>query len=399
MKLNCIIFLLLLSFFSLFAVEPQRIVLSVRENPESSVGISFRFYEAVEKGKLQYLENRETVDMHKATEILDIETQTVYTDTTKSISQYACSIVLNDLQPDTEYAYRVGDGKDWSSWYTFRTAKEGFEDFTMVYLGDPQWGYKDYLPRLYHQAMLTAPDAAFWFIAGDLVDYPYEDWQWDAFFGGGQEAFTRYPVVSAVGNHAYLWAYRDHRNTLPPNWSPHFAQPENGPEGLEETCFYFDYQGLRFIVLNGNERLEDQAKWLKNVLKKNPNYWTIVGIHQGFYPSGWERDYPEYRELFLPLMEKYGVSMVLQGHDHAYSRTYPLRKGQIVDDPAKGIAYVISVAGSKQYPIKSKFTDLYAVQEAENKQYYQTLSFYADSLVYRSYTATGICHDKYVIEK
>jgi acid phosphatase type 7 len=399
MKLKCIILSLLLSFFSLFAVAPQRIVLSVSENPENSVGITFRFYEAVDKAQIQYLKDRETVDLHKEAVTLTVEPGIVYTDTTESIAQYACSALLRDLEADSEYAYRVGDGKDWSPWYTFRTAKKESHDFTIVYLGDPQWGFMDYLPRLYHQAMLTAPDAAFWFIAGDLVDYPYEDWQWDAFFRGGQEVFTRYPVTSAVGNHGYLWAYRDHRNTLPSTWRPHVTQPENGPEGLEETCFYFDYQGVRFIVLNGNERLEDQAKWLKNVLKKNPNNWTIVGIHQGFYPSGWERDYPKYRELFLPLMEKYGVSMVLQGHDHAYSRTYPLRKGKIIDDPAKGISYVISNAGAKQYPIKSKFSDLYQVQEAANKQYFQTLSFYEDSLVYRSYTATGDCHDHYVIRK
>lgn len=399
MRIKYITLAVILSFYSLFAVESQQIILSVQEQPESSVGVTFRFYEPVENGKLQYLPHRETVDMHQEAETLSLEAQTVYTDTTEKVAQYVCSHVLDGLEPDTEYAYRVGDGKDWSPWYTFCTAKESFNDFTMIYLGDPQWGYTDYLPRIYHRAMLTAPDAAFWYLAGDLVDYPYEDWQWDAFFKGASEVFTRYPITTAAGNHGYLWAYRDHRDTLPPNWRPHVAQPENGPGGLEETCFYFDYQGLRFIVLNGNEGLEEQAKWLKGVLKNNPNRWTVVGIHQGFYPSGWERDYPEYRELFLPLMEKYGVSMVLQGHDHAYSRTYPLRKGKIVDDPAEGICYVISNAGSKQYPIKSKFADLYAVQEAANKQYYQTLSFYADSLVYRSYTSTGFCHDKYVIKK
>ncbi|MBN2781554.1 MAG: metallophosphoesterase family protein, partial [Candidatus Marinimicrobia bacterium] len=323
----------------------------------------------------------------------------VYTDTAETLAYYVCSTRLEGLTEDTEYAYRTGSGGDWSPWYVFKTATRGTEPFTMIYLGDPQWGFMTYLPRLYDKAVRTAPDAALWYVAGDLVDYPYEDWQWDAYFKGAEQVFTRFPHIMAVGNHGYLWAYRNKRDTLPPTWRPHVTQPENGPEGLEETCFYIDYQGVRLIVLNGNERLKDQADWLKQVLKKNKNRWTVVGVHQGFYPCGWERDYPEYRELFVPLFDKYGVSLVLQGHDHAYTRTWPLRGGKIVEDPSKGVSYIISVAGSKQYPIKSKFTDLYAVQEAEGLQYFQTLHFTQDSLVYKSYTADGNCHDKLVIKK
>ncbi|MBW6458078.1 MAG: metallophosphoesterase family protein [FCB group bacterium] len=390
---------LFLSTIILFAAEPRRIILNITEKPESSMALTFRFYDAVDTGYVQYLPDADDVDLHRRAKGIALMPEKVFTDLTESEAHYVCSLILDSLEENSRYAYRVGDGQDWSPWYTFRTASARPEVFTMVYLGDPQWGFVTYLPRLYAEAIRTAPDAAFWFSAGDLVDYPYENWQWDAYFKGAQVAFTHYPQLMAVGNHGYLWAYRDHRRELPPTWRPHVNQPLNGPQGLEETCYYVDYQGVRFIVLNGNERLEDQAKWLKKVLQKNNNRWTVVGIHQGFYPSRSERDNPEYRDLFIPLMEKHGVSMVLQGHDHAYSRTWPLRKGKIVDDPAKGISYVISVAGQKQYEINSKFMDLYAVVEGERKQYFQTLTFYEDSLVYKSYTATGICHDKLVIKK
>ncbi|MDZ7797920.1 MAG: metallophosphoesterase family protein [Candidatus Marinimicrobia bacterium] len=399
MKKCTVLLLLLLSFTLVFAAEPKRIILNPGEESETAMAVTFRFYEQVPTGKIQYLPNAPDVKLQDRAKTLNVLPDIVYTDMTKTEKHFVCSALLEGLKEDTEYAYRVGDGKDWSPWYTFRTAKKGFHEFTMVYLGDTQWGFMTYLPRIYSAAMRTAPNAAFWYIAGDLVDYPYENWQWDDLFRGAREVFTRYPQISAVGNHGYLWAYRDHRNSLPPTWRPHVTQPENGPEGLEETCFYIDYQGVRFIVLNGNERLEDQAEWLENVLKENPNRWTLVGTHQGFYPSGWERDFPKARELFLPLMEKYGVSMVLQGHDHAYTRTYPLREGKIVEDPSDGITYVISNAGAKMYPLKSKFTELFAVKESADKQYFQTLSFYEDSLVYKSYTATGDCHDSLVIEK
>ena len=252
---------------ALFSAEPQRIILNLTETPNESMAVTFRFYEHVDTAYVQYLINADDVKLETRATTLTCIPQIVYTDTTKAYEQYACSAILQDLEPYTQYAYRVGDGEDWSTWYTFTTAKKSKDAFSMVYLGDPQWGYTTYLPRVYAAAVKETPNAALWYVAGDMVDYPYEDWQWDAYFEGAQQVFANYPHIMAVGNHAYLEAYRKRSDTLPATWRPHFSQPENGPEGLEETCFYLDYQGVRFIMLNGNERWEDQAAWLKNVLK------------------------------------------------------------------------------------------------------------------------------------
>jgi len=391
--------LLVVLFVALHAVEPKRIILNLTTTPDKSTALTFRFYDKVDTAYVHYLENADDVKLHKRGDSLIVIPEIVFTDTTEEVAQYACSAIMKDLKANTNYTYRVGDGDNWSPWYTFTTAKKGKHDFSMIYLGDPQWGYKTYLPRLYDEAVKTAPNAALWYVAGDLVDYPYEDWQWDAYFEGGQSIFANYPHIMATGNHAYLWAYRNKRDTLPATWRPHVTQPENGPEGLEETCYYVDYQGVRFIVLNGNEKIEEQAVWLKKVLKKNKNRWTVVGMHQGLYPCGWERDYPEYKKYLMPLFEKYGVSLVLAGHDHAYTRTYSLKQGKVMENPSKGVNYVISVSGAKQYPIKSKFVDLYAKQGEEGQQYFQTIDFSKDSLVYKSFTVTGKCHDKLVIKK
>ncbi|MFM8215573.1 MAG: fibronectin type III domain-containing protein, partial [Pirellula sp.] len=42
------------------------------------------------------------------------------------------------LQPATKYAYRVGDGVNWSEWFQFRTASTQPEPFSFVYFGDAQ---------------------------------------------------------------------------------------------------------------------------------------------------------------------------------------------------------------------------------------------------------------------
>ena len=50
-----------------------------------------------------------------------------------------------------------------------------------------------------------------------------------------------------------------------------FGFPKNGPSGLEKTCYYVDYPDLKIIALNSNIDIKRQAKWLRDVLKKNQN--------------------------------------------------------------------------------------------------------------------------------
>ena len=48
------------------------------------------------------------------------------------------SVRFNAFTPDTLYAYRVGDGLNWSEWFHFRTASQEPRPFTFVYFGDAQ---------------------------------------------------------------------------------------------------------------------------------------------------------------------------------------------------------------------------------------------------------------------
>ena len=54
-------------------------------------------------------------------------------------TSYVHSLLFESLEPDTMYAYRVGDGdKHWSEWFQFRTAASTAKPFTFVYFGDAQ---------------------------------------------------------------------------------------------------------------------------------------------------------------------------------------------------------------------------------------------------------------------
>jgi 3',5'-cyclic AMP phosphodiesterase CpdA len=91
-----------------------------------------------------------------------------------------------------------------------------------------------------------------------------------------------------------------------------------------------------FYLLNDEVIVEDipldteQYKFVVNDLKKANNDpfidWIVVMFHKPFYSSLTSHS-QEYimREKYQPLFDKYGVDIVLQGHNHLYDRTLPLQ--------------------------------------------------------------------------
>ena len=216
------------------------------------------------------------------------------------------------------------------------------------------------------------------------------------------------PSFATPGNHDLHRARggADSREVLSvsPMWRHHFALPMNGPKGLDELkeqAYYIDYQGVRFISLDvnvwANEAFAESAKervkkmqlaWLEELLKNNPNHWTIVVQHQPMYPIAKGRDYVEMREALLPLYDQYHVDLVLQGHDHTYARTHKLAGGKVVSPSQAGTIYAISVSGPKMYEIEEKFASLRAKTLAHT-QAFQAIEVDGDKLTYDAYTIGG----------
>jgi hypothetical protein len=89
---------------------------------------------------------------------------------------------------------------------------------------------------------------------------------------------------------------------------------------------------------------------------------------------------------------------VLQGHDHAYLRTYPLRGGRGVGTTGGGTVYVVSVSGDKYYDQAPRdYTEVGFTHVST----YQTIDLSARDhrLVYRSFDADGRERDAFTIEK
>ena len=378
--------------------SPDRIVLTWKGDPATSQAVTWRTDTSVKRAIAQiavatpapgrgdrpgFTDNART---------LPATTTRLKTDLGKA---HYHAVDFDDLEPATIYAYRVGDGVNWSEWFHFRTASRDPEPFSFIYLGDAHNDIKSLWSRTIRQAFSQAPGARFVIHAGDLITTANADAEWGDWFYASGWIFGMLPSIPTPGNHEYFRS-RTLTRKISTHWRPQFTLPEHGPEGLEETVYFIDYQGARVVVLNSNEKIRDQVAWLEEALRHNPHPWTILTFHHPVFSAARGRDNEELRKAWMPIFDRYRVDLVLQGHDHTYGRTRNVREGISVRNDESGTVYVVSVSGPKMYensghPLMQRI--------GEDIQLYQIIAVDNDTLSYRSYTVTGELYDAFELIK
>jgi len=326
-------------------------------------------------------------------------------------------VTFTALEPGTRYLCRVGDGSSWSEWTSFRTADASPAPFRFLYVGDAQNSIKSLWSRTIRAAYAAAPDARFIASAGDLVAEGHDVRLWNEWRDGLGFISAMVPSLPVVGNHDLHRApgSPDAKNvfSVSPVWHRLFNLPDNGPDApeMKGQSYFVDYQGARFVVVDvnvfANEEFDPAAKqriwdsqlaWLSKVFSNNPNHWTIVLQHQPLYAMAKGRDYQEMRAVLGPLYEKYGVDMVLLGHDHLYSRSHKVAQGRVVDPGAPGIIYAISVSGPKMYKVDEPNRKLMA-QVVDQTQCFQVIEVAPDVIKYVAQDADGTVVDRFELRK
>ncbi len=311
------------------------------------------------------------------------------------------SLVIDDLQAETLYAYRVGHGEYWSAWAHFRTATNEESPLSFIYFGDAQNDIKSLWSRTIRGAYQQMPKADFLLHAGDLVNRRNRDHEWGEWYEAGGWIYQMMPSIATPGNHEYGKDQNDNY-VLSKHWKPTFTLPENGPPGLEETTYYIDYQGTRIISLDSpafRRSSKDSAiivDWLRDVLISNTQKWTILTMHYPIYSTKFGRDNVELRHAVQPLLEQHGVDLVLTGHDHTYGRgtNLPIGNGKKVS--LDGPIYVVSVSGPKMYDLG---LDAWMQRGASNTQLYQLIHIDQDLLRFEAFTVDNKLYDAFEISK
>jgi len=375
---------------------PDRIILSWTGDPSTSQAVTWRTSGDVAEGVGEIAVAGEgPVFVWKAQRV---KAKTVSLEADLGPASYH-TVEFTDLKPGTKYAYRVGNGKVFSEWSHFTTAGDWDKPFTFIYVGDAQNDIKSHWSRLIRTAFTDAPKAAFIIHAGDLINRANRDAEWGQWFYATGFIHRMIPCIATPGNHEYARPNPDAKRGLSVHWRPTFAFPEHGPKGLEESCYFLDYQGARIIALNSNERQKEQVPWLKKVLRQAKDRWTIVTFHHPLYASAEGRDNTELRNLWQPIFDEFRVDLVLQGHDHTYARSglmthENLPTGATTRSPTAGTVYVVSVSGPKMYELEPR---PFMKRAAEDTQLYQIIRVNGDQLRYQARTATGRLYDGFTL--
>lgn len=369
------------------SADADQLVLTWSGDPSRQQSIQWRTAVGSANHQLRYAPaDRDAAPLVVAAESREIHTSDVAND--PKVMRH--TVALDALQPGTTYRYAIGDGQVWGNESTFTTAPADDQPFTFVYMGDAQNGL-DTWGELVRKARAAHPEAAFHVMAGDLVNWGERRDDWDLLFHNARGVYDNRPLVPAIGNHEVDQG----RAAL---YVDQFDLPRNGPAGIEpERAYAMEYAGAQFVVLDSNLPPAQQTQWLDDTLGASDARWKFVVYHHPLYSTKPDdRGQPELKAAWAPVFEKHRVDLVLQGDDHAYLRTFPMKGDQVVATPAEGPVYIHAVAGTKMYKqsdapyIARRFTDIAT---------YQVIDIDGGRLAYKAYDVHGSVLDEFTIEK
>lgn len=151
------------------------------------------------------------------------------------------------------------------------------------------------------------------------------------------------------------------------------------------TSWYAQQIGPALVVVLDSNRVADpaQTRWLEQTLQASPARWTIVAMHHPPYSAGVHGSDLKVRQAWSGLFSRYGVDLVLAGHDHDYQRSRAV----------EGVVYVVTGAGAKTRPTgRAEFTAFSASTLS-----YLDLQLSGDQILGQAVDTSGQAFDRFTI--
>ncbi len=238
-------------------------------------------------------------------------------------------VVLQDLDPNQEYYYRIPSLDN--EIYSFRSRPPvgSAEKVRFTILGDTQGNI--FIQRSNIQRMVDrygTDGINFSIICGDWSNDDDNLQQWAYLYDDrsyGRISHT-VPWMGTPGNHESSLVDESnepranyklfHQNTFQSDW-------EKGGN-FDIGCYYsFNYSNVHFVILdnffNKSSPLgEQQYNWLDQDLARNEGKWKFLSFHLSVYSTSEHGPVQELQERLEPLMYKHKVNAIFYGHDHIY---------------------------------------------------------------------------------
>lgn len=263
-------------------------------------------------------------------------------------------ITIHTLNPTTQYFYSISSSNgilqgDKDNFFVTAPPIDSEPVVKIWALGDMGMGTETQ-SRVYQQYLKLMGNnyTNLWLLLGDNA-YAHgrdEEYQMRFFDYYQTERLMKQTVIfPAPGNHDYTPTPNNYRIEDPLiAYFNIFSVPTKGEAGgipsNSKAYYSYNYANIHFVSLDsyGKESADrsmfskesGQMKWLEEDLKANKQKWTIVYWHHppysmGSHNSDTENDLKTIREGVVPILEKYKVDLVLNGHSHTYERSQMIK--------------------------------------------------------------------------
>lgn len=297
------------------------------------------------------------------------------------------------LEPGTKYYYRAGTPGAWLEG-SFSTEKAQATSASFAFFGDiqPDFGRDDAVfsawAALAGKAQELYPGLSLAVLGGDIVSSGISVKQFDAFRRNVSPALASLPVAAAAGNQESNFI-----SGKPELLLGELPMPKNGPEGFEGEFYCLDLGPCRVVVINGwvfsgEQRLADGdmdrlAAWLELSLLEGGSDWQVVVSHLPLLPLHDDENAEKLASAWAPIIERCGADLVLEGHQHVYSRSVPVSGGEPSES---GLVYIMGNSGEKFYYSSDESLSASAIY---GKAACQVVSAGADTLSVETMDAAG----------
>ncbi|MEX3759140.1 metallophosphoesterase [Mycobacteroides abscessus] len=209
----------------------------------------------------------------------------------------------------------------------------------------------------------------------------YNPFVWDVYLTSIEPSASTTPWMFATGNHDMEAAYGNH------GYGGHLARlgfPGNGPTGCP-SAYSFTYGNVAVLSLDANDVSYEirantgysggaQTGWVGRTLatyRANPNIDFIVCFfhHCAYSTTLSHASDGGVRDAWCALFDRYQVDLVLQGHNHVFERTDPIRAGQPTREAGDNSTVDPETDGTVYYTVGSAGRPRYDFQPGEPEGY------------------------------
>ncbi|ORB52397.1 phosphoesterase [Mycolicibacterium rhodesiae] len=230
----------------------------------------------------------------------------------------------------------------------------------------------------------------------------FNPYVWDVYLNSIEASASTTPWMFATGNHDMEAAYPVH------GYGGHLARldfPGNGPSGCP-SVYSFTYGNVAVLSLDANDVSYEitantgysggaQHSWVERTLaahRANPDIDFIVCFfhHCAYSTTEAHASDGGVRAAWVPLFDRYQVDLVLQGHNHVFERSDPIRGGAPTRAAEDNAIVYPETDGTVYYTVGSAGRPRYNFQPGEPESYRGNVA--PDTFVPNSYVWTADGH-------